>query len=140
MAPPGGPGHHAHQGGQRGQLSGQPAKGLSTGHGRGPEPTAQNSCGQTRTHASGEAQSRTTGRAARRDKKPQGGRAWGRRQELHFRVQRVRNGRKWPTSPNLPSAAFPDFQGDIGVMFLTDKLRSHAMDLLRERKTVNVSR
>ena len=64
----------------------------------------------------------------------------------HVRKQRVRKGGKWPTSPNLPSAAFPDFQGGAGVKLLIDnlsaetKLRLCAMDLLRERKTVNVSR
>ena len=46
--------------------------------------------------------------------------AEGPRQELGFRVQRVPKGRKWPASPNLPSAAFPDFQGDAGVKFLID--------------------
>ena len=38
-----------------------------------------------------------------------GERAQGPRKKLSFWVQRVRKGRKRPTSPNLPSAAFPDF-------------------------------
>ena len=49
-----------------------------------------------------------------------GPRAPGR--NLGFRVQRVRKGRKWPTRTNLPSAAFPDFQGDTGVKFLLNNL------------------
>ena len=44
----------------------------------------------------------------------------------------------------MPSSAPPDFQGDAGVKFLMDNLGrdkvASAMDLLRERKTVNVSR
>ena len=47
-------------------------------------------------------------------------RAQGARQELGF--QRVPKGRKWPTSQNLPSVAFPDFQRDTGVKFLIDNL------------------
>ena len=42
---------------------------------------------------------------------------------IMIQVQRVQKGRERPTSPNLPGAAFPDFQGDAGTKFLTDNLR-----------------
>ena len=83
-------------------------------------------------------QKRETGGRRRRANQHRRDRAAGSKQEQGFRVQRVHKGREWPASPNLLSAAFPDFQGDAGVKFLTGDLSR--MDLLRKRKTVGVAR
>ena len=47
-------------------------------------------------------------------------RAWGPGQRPRVRIQSFWKGRKWPTCPNLPGAAFPDFRGGAGVEFLVD--------------------
>ena len=52
------------QGGQGGQLSGQPSEGPSAGYDRGPGPNAQNSWKQTPAHASEETRPRKTERTA----------------------------------------------------------------------------
>ena len=65
----------------------------------------ENSGRRARVRASEKTQRRTEDHRRERARRPQA--------RLGFRVQRVWEGREGPTSPNLPSTAFPDFQGEV---------------------------
>ena len=116
---PGEPGNHAQQRLPRwpGMTAERPDGG-ETQHGTWPRPRTK----QTRAHASEETRPRKTEDTAQEDRKPQEGEGPGPLAGTRIQGPESQEGRKWPTSPNLPSAAFPDFQGDAGVKFLTDDL------------------
>ena len=132
--PPEEPGHHAQQ-----RLPGPSGR-----------TTERRSCGGTRSKARNQAcktAENRHGRTPQRDTDQEnGGHGAESRQgpelQAGTRIQGPKSleGRKWPVCPNLPSAAFPDFEGVAGVKFLMansaeTKLRLRAMDFLRERKT-----
>ena len=82
---------------------------------------SQECCKRTQAHASGATRSKTTNDSGAErpeiHKKKKAQKTRNPKQRLGLKFQKVRKGRKKPTSPNLPSAAFPDFQGDAGEKF-----------------------
>ena len=104
------------EGGQRGQLSSQLPKLLGARHAPRKSRGARHGYKRREARPSEPTRTRKERTAAQETRRPQEGEGpTGPKQRPRVRIQSGREGREEPARADLPSAAFPNFQGDAGV-------------------------